>query len=128
MARSLREWWMDLFRARGRPTAPDPVRNEPGGAPRTASGPDEHDGSAGAPPTRRRYIAPAAADDPQREAHLGAVLQALAGGPLSRAELGRQVGAAEWGPGRLESVVDHGIATGVLVAGDDGTVRARYAD
>jgi hypothetical protein len=24
--------------------------------------------------------------------------------------------------------VDHGLGTGVLVPGDDGTVRARYAD
>jgi hypothetical protein len=128
MARSLREWWMDLFSARGRPTAPDPVRYEPGGAPRAASGLDEHDGPVRVTPTRRHYTAPEAADDPQREARLGVVLQALATGPRSPAELGREVGADDWGPGRLDAVVAHGVATGVLVAGDDGTVRARYAD
>jgi hypothetical protein len=56
------------------------------------------------------------------------VLQALSAGPLSRAELGRRTGAADWGPGRLDAVVDHGLAAGVLVESDDGAVRARYAD
>jgi hypothetical protein len=78
--------------------------------------------------TLRHYTAPPADDDPQREAHLGAVLQALAAGSLSRAELGRRIGAAEWGPGRLDAVVAHGVAAGVLVETDDGGVRARYAD
>jgi hypothetical protein len=76
----------------------------------------------------RRHDTTAPPDDPQREAHLGAVLQALSAGPLSRAVLGERVDAAAWGPGRLDAVVDHGVAAGVLVAGDDGTVRARYAD
>jgi hypothetical protein len=75
---------------------------------------------------RRRYTAPPA-DDPLREAHLGAVLQALTSGPLNRDELGRRVGAAEWAPGRLDDLVDHGIATGVLRA-DGADVRARYTD
>jgi hypothetical protein len=79
-------------------------------------------------PTRRRYRAVPVADDPQREAHLGAVLQAVAAGPLRRAELGRRLDADTWGPGRLDAVVDHGIATHVLVETDDGAVRSRYAD
>ena len=78
-------------------------------------------------PPRRRYTAPPITDDPQREAHLGAVLQALAGGPLGRTELGRRVDADRWGPGRLDAVVDHGVATRVLVE-TDGVVRVRYAD
>jgi hypothetical protein len=77
---------------------------------------------------RRRYTAAPVADDPQREAHLGAVLQALAAGPLGRDELGRRVGADAWGVGRLDAVVDHGLATRVLVDTGDGAVRARYAD
>jgi hypothetical protein len=57
------------------------------------------------------------------------VLEALAGGPLSRDRLAARVGAAAWGPGRLDAVVAHGVASGVLLAdGDGGTVRARYAD
>jgi hypothetical protein len=57
------------------------------------------------------------------------VLEALrGGGPLSRAELGSRVGAAGWGPGRLDAVVAYGVASGVLVESDDGTVRARYVD
>jgi MFS family permease len=79
------------------------------------------------PPPRRRYTAPTLVDDPQREAHLGAVLQALAGGPLERAELGHRVGAGEWGPGRWDAVVEHGVATGVLRT-EGSLVRARYTD
>ena len=82
---------------------------------------------AGPTPPRRRYTAPSRADDPQREARLGAVLEALRAGPQSRAALGARVGAADWGPGRLDAVVDHGLATGVLLE-SDGAVRARYAD
>jgi MFS family permease len=79
------------------------------------------------PPPRRRYTAPTLVDDPQREAHLGAVLQAVAGGPLERAELGHRVGAEEWGPGRLDAVVEHGVATGVLRT-EGSLVRPRYTD
>ena len=85
-------------------------------------------GGAARAPGRRRYTAPTFADDPQREAHLGAVLEALAAGPLRRDELGRRVGADAWGAGRLDAVVDHGLATRVLVDSGDGAVRARYAD
>ena len=90
---------------------------------------DGDDTAAARPePTRRRYTARPAADDPLRETHLGAVLQALSTGEtLDRAELGRRVGAADWGPGRLDTVVDHGIATGVLRPEGTG-VRARYTD
>jgi MFS family permease len=80
------------------------------------------------PPGRRHYTAPPVEHDPEREAHLGAVLQALAGGPLNRDDLGRAVDAAGWGRGRLDAVVDHGVTTGVLRTDDDGRVRARYAD
>jgi hypothetical protein len=119
---------MDLFRARRGRAAPDPVPDGPRSAPPAAGGAgDEHDDPVRRAPTRR-YSAPPAADDPLREAQLGAVLQALAAGPRRRAELGRLVGAADWGPGRLDTVVDHGISTGVLLGEDDGTVRARYAD
>jgi hypothetical protein len=76
---------------------------------------------------RRHYTAPPIHDDPQREARLGAVLEALRAGPSTRAELGTRVGAADWGPGRLDAVVDHGLATGVLLE-SDGAVRARYSD
>ena len=126
MGRSLRRWWMDLFRARSRPT---PAAGRPVTAAGGSSSPvdDDRDGGPPRPTTRRTYPA-APVDDPRREAHLGAVLQALAAGPLGRAELGREVGAADWGPGRLDAVVDHGLGTGVLLEGADGTVRARYAD
>ena len=79
-------------------------------------------------PPRRRYTAPPADDDAQREARLGAVLEAVRGGALRRDELGPRVGAADWGPGRLDAVVAHGVATGVLVETDGGAVKARYAD
>lgn len=78
-------------------------------------------------PPRRHYTAPSVADDPQREARLGAVLEALRAGPLTRADLGVRAGADDWGSGRLDAVVDHGLATGVLLE-SDGAVRARYAD
>jgi hypothetical protein len=128
MAWSLRRWWMDLFRARSRPATPDPVAEEPRAVAAGSSGDVGDDGARRPPRPPRHYTAPPAHEDPQRETHLGAVLQALAGGPRSRADLGREVGAADWGPGRVEAVVDHGLATGVLVEGADGTVRARYAD
>ena len=56
------------------------------------------------------------------------MLQVLAAGPLSRAELAAWADAAEWGPGRLDAVVAHGVATGCLVETGDGAVRAHYAD
>jgi hypothetical protein len=129
---SLRRWWQSLWGTlSGRRSVPaaGPAAAEP-----DAAGPFPSSGSGGSDepgrrvPSRRRYTAPPVTDDPQREAHLGAVLQVLGGGPLGRAELGRRVGADGWGPGRLDAVVDHGIATHVLVETDDGAVRARYAD
>ena len=126
---SLRRWWQSLWGdpvgaalRRGRRASRTPSARSRAPAP---AGPTTR---AAAIPPRRRYTAPPVTDDPQREAHLGAVLQALAGGPLGRAELGRRVDAAGWGPGRLDAVVDHGVATRVLVETDDGAVRARYAD
>ena len=133
MGWSLRRWWMELFRAPTRAAAPDAVGDDGGSAPPGGSGSAGADGAdsadrAHAGPARRRYAAPPPDDDPQREARLGAVLQALGAGSLDRVELDRQVGAADWGPGRLDAVVAHGIDTGVLRDGGDGTVRARYAD
>jgi hypothetical protein len=118
----LRRWWRSLW----------PAPADPGPPPRPAVGNTDTDPAATPrTPARRRYTVPPA-DDPQREAHLGAVLQALGGGVLTRDELDRRVGAAEWGPGRLDAVVAYGISTGVLLDGDgdgDGdAVRARYAD
>ena len=55
----------------------------------------------------------------------------LTEGPLTRDRLGERVGAADWGPGRLDAVVAHGVRSGVLLVDGDGgnaTVRARYAD
>ena len=114
--------------ARGRPTHAFPEPSAPPGpAPRAVRAVDDGDGGPpGSAP--RRYTAPAARDDPQREAHLGAVLQALRGGPLHRDELGAPGRRGGLGPGRLDAVVAHGLATGVLVETDDGAVRARYAD
>lgn len=83
---------------------------------------------AARPPALRRYTAPPTADDPVREAQLGAVLQALGNRSLSRDELARHVDTDGWGSGRLDAVVAHGIATHVLVETGDGAVRARYVD
>lgn len=123
---ALRRWWQALW-GRGSGGAAGPVPVGPEAAP-PASGAVSGDDDARRVPGRRHYTAPRVADDPRREAHLGAVLEALAGGPLRRDELGRRVTTDAWGPGRLDAVVDHGVATHVLVEGDDGTVRARYAD
>jgi hypothetical protein len=119
----LQRWWRTLFPdARGAaPPAPDDGRRS------GAGGGDGVRVESARTPARRRYAAPLPDGDTRREAHLGAVLQALAGGPLRRDELERRVGATEWGAGRLDAVVDHGLATHVLVE-DDGVVRARYAD
>ena len=121
---SLRRWWRNLWRAA--PTAPaaDPV---PPPARPAGGGPVIDADDAPRVPSRRHYTAPSVADDPQREARLGAVLEALRGGPLTRADLGARAGADDWGPGRLDAVVDHGLATGVLLESGDA-VRARYAD
>jgi hypothetical protein len=117
-------WWRDLWR---RPLGPAPA--DPGAERVVAGGAStiESDDAAPRVPPRRHYTAPHPDDDAQRETRLGAVLQALGGGPLSRAELGERVGAADWGPGRLDAVVAHGVASGVLLENDD-EVRARYAD
>ena len=119
---ALRRWWRILW--------PSDTRSE--AAPHPSTGgqalSDDTDAATRPAPARRRYTAPLAADDPLRETHLGAVLQALSTGEtLDRAELGRRVDAADWGPGRLDAVVDHGIATGVLRPEGTG-VRARYTD
>jgi len=117
-------WWRNLWR---RPAAS--VTTDPGtrgtGAGATAV---ESDDAAPRVPPRRRYTAPPSDDDPQREARLGAVLEALRGEALDADELGARVGAADWGPGRLDAVVAHGVASGVLVETDGGAVKARYAD
>lgn len=100
---------------------PRPPSGPGGGAP-------EIEDAERRPPAPRHYTAPPVDSDPQRETRLGAVLQALAAGPLSGGELAARVGAADWGPGRLDAVVAHGVATGVLLETGDGGVRARYAD
>ena len=122
---ALLRWWRRLWSS-GAPAAAAP--DEPTGSWTSHGGAGTTEADPVATRSRRHYTAPPADDDPQREAHLGAVLQALAGGPLSRAELGSRVGAADWGSGSLDAVVAHGVATGVLVATADGGVRARYAD
>lgn len=126
-AEALLRWWRNLWR---RPAAPGTTDT---GAPGTrgagaGSTAVESDDAARREPPRRRYTAPPTDDDPQREARLGAVLEALRGGALHPDELGARVGAADWGPGRLDSVVAHGVASGVLVETDGGAVKARYAD
>jgi hypothetical protein len=124
---TLQRWWRTLWpSSHTRPEESAPHRS-PGGQGSGSDG-DDIDAAARGAPVRRHYMASPAADDPLRETHLGAVLQALSTGEtLDRAELGRRVGAADWGPGRLDTVVDHGLATGVLRP--DGTgVRARYTD
>jgi hypothetical protein len=118
-------WWRNLWR---RPAAPASADLGAGRAVAGGASTIESDDGAPRVPPRRHYTAPPPDDDAQREARLGAVLQAVGGGPLSRAELRARVGAADWGPGRLDAVVAHGVAAGVLVETDDGGVRARYAD
>lgn len=121
---TLLRFWRRLFPpADGAPAAPPESAGHHGsGAGAIADAPPAR------APARRRYAAPLPDSDMRREAHLGAVLEALTGGPLDRGELGHRVGAADWGSGRLDAVVDHGLAVHVLVEDDDGTVRARYAD
>jgi hypothetical protein len=126
---SLRRWWHSLWRRTATPATTDPgTRGAGAEATGTGAGAIESDDAASRVPPRRRYTAPPADDDPRREAHLGAVLEALRGGPLRRDELGARVGAADWGPGRLDAVVAHGVAAGILLETDGGAVKARYAD
>jgi len=121
---ALLRWWRNLWRRPAAPVRPDSSTERPaGGAARAL----DSDDAARLLPPRRHYTAPPADDDPQREARLGAVLEALRGGALSRDALGARVGAHDWGAGRLDAVVAHGVATGVLVD-SGGEVRARYAD
>jgi hypothetical protein len=126
---ALRRWWRRLW--------PEPGPAEQAGdGHRAASGGsgagEVEETAASRTPTRRHYTPPPRDDDPERETRLGAVLQALAGGPLTRDALAARVGAAGWGTGRFDAVVAHGVASGVLLV--DGTggatdvVRARYAD
>jgi len=121
---ALLRWWRRLWGGDRSAAVPPPA---PEAAP-GRGGPGTIEGAPVATPGRRHYTAPPRDDDPRREAHLGAVLQALAGGSLSRAELGARVGAADWGSGRLDAVVAYGVGTGVLVETSDGAVKARYAD
>ena len=121
---ALLRWWRNLWRRPDESATADPGvgRIAAGGAATLDS-----DDAAHPVPPRRHYTAPPADDDAQREARLGAVLQALGAGSLSRAELGARVGAQDWGPGRLDAIVAHGVAAGILVESGD-EVRARYAD
>jgi hypothetical protein len=126
---SLRRWWGSLWRRTARTATAQPSATDPDTAAASRGGVLGIEDDAGRPaPSRRRYTAPPADDDPQREAHLGAVLQALDGRSLTRADLGARVGAANWGSGRLDAVVAYGVGTGVLVETADGAVTARYAD
>ncbi len=122
---ALRRWWRALWGSGSGPAGPVPSPPPSG---RAAGGPDGSDDLPRWAPARRHHAAPPVVDDPRREAHLGAVLEALARGPLRRDELARRLAAADWGPGRLDAVLDHGIATRVLLETDDGSVRARYTD
>ena len=123
----LLRWWRNLWR---RPAAPDTTGPGAPGTSGAGAGTTgvESDDAAHREPPRRRYTAPPTDDDPQREARLGAVLEALRSGALRRDELGARVGAADWGPGRLDAVVAHGVASGVLAETDGGAVKARYSD
>ena len=126
-AGALLRWWRNLWR---RPAAPGTTDSGAPGPRGTGAGTTavESDAAARREPPRRRYTVPPTDDDPQREARLGAVLEALRGGALHPDELGARVGAAGWGPGRLDAVVAHGVASGVLAETDGGAVKARYAD
>jgi hypothetical protein len=122
---ALLRWFRDLWRRPAASTSADvgPVGVGGGGTPQV-----DADGAAPRTPHRRHYTAPPTDDDPLLESRLGAVLQALRGGSSNRDELGARVDAADWGPGRFDAVLAHGVASGVLVETADGGVRARYAD
>jgi hypothetical protein len=121
---ALLRWWRRLWGGDRSAAVPAPASESAPGR----GGTGTIEGAPVATPGRRHYTAPPRDDDPQREAHLGAVLQALDGRSLSRAELGARVGAADWGPDRLDAIVAYGVGTGVLVEAADGAVKARYAD
>jgi hypothetical protein len=121
---ALLRWWRSLWGGDRSAAVPAPAPEAAAGR----GGTGTMEGAPVATPGRRHYTAPPRDDDPQREAHLGAVLQALDGRSLSRAELGARVGAADWGPDRLDAIVAYGVGTGVLVEAADGAVKARYAD
>jgi hypothetical protein len=121
---ALARWWRSLWSAPG-PAAPAPPPDRP---PLPGSADDGEEAVPARTPVRRHHTAPPRDDDPQREARLGAVLEALGTGSLTRAELSRRVGGDTWGAGRLDAVVDHGVAAGVLRTDGSGAVRARYAD
>jgi hypothetical protein len=121
---ALLRWWRRLWGGDRSAAVPAPAPEAAAGR----GGTGTIEGAPAATPGRRHYTAPPRDDDPQREAHLGAVLQALDGRSLSHAELGARVGAADWGPDRLDAIVAYGVGTGVLVETADGAVKARYAD
>ena len=124
----LLRWWRNLWR---RPAAPDrhrsrhdrharrPVRGRRRSSPTTPpAGSRRAAGTRPRPPTTTRSARPTSVP----------CSQALRGGALRRDELGARVGAADWGPGRLDAVVAYGVASGVLVETDGGAVKARYVD
>ena len=123
----LGRWWRALWGSHATPTGPATAPADVDATP-AAGGGGVADDTAPRARARRRYASRLPDSDPRLEAHLGAVLLALAGGPLTRGELTRRVDAADWGPGRLDAVVDHGIAVPVLLDDGDDAVRARYAD
>jgi MFS family permease len=92
---------------------------------RPARGSGRPDGEGAPGPRRTRYSSHREPEDPDREARLGAVLQALGGGPLTRAELTDRV---DGGADRVGSAVRHGLEAGVLTETEDGRIRARYDD
>ena len=101
-----------------------PVRAEPVRGRRPSSPTTPPHGFRRAAGTRRR---PATTTRSARPAS-APCCEALRGEALHADELGARVGAADWGPGRLDAVVAHGVASGVLVETDGGAVKARYAD
>jgi HAMP domain-containing protein len=106
-----------------RPEAP-PVAAEPVRAtPRRSGGRDED--APAAVPGRTRYSAHREVDDPDRDRMLGSILVALRAGPLTTGELSDRVGEAGE---RVDAVIRHGLASGVLAEMADGRIRARYDD
>ena len=91
--------------------------------PARGSGGPDGDGARGL--RRSRYSSHREPEDPDREERLGAVLQALGGGPLTCAEL---IDRVHGGADRVGSAVRHGLDAGVLTETEDGRIRARYDD